>query len=276
MGEHSTLQNLASRWLTALSGAQAAGGGPYGPAVRVVDARLAGEAARYIALAPDPGNRFVRARRGEAGLEQGWALAQAVRDCMAADAGCADKRAIVALIDTPGQAYGRREEAYGIHLALAAAVDAYASARLVGHPVIGLIVGQAMSGGLLAHGHQANRLLALDAAEVTTQAMGKQAAAQVTMRSLEALEALAAELPPMAYDIRSYASLGLLWRLLPVEAIHAPTAADIARVRAALGEALTDIRQAGDQGRRQGAAMAQRASRLVRQRLCEQWELTSW
>ncbi|OQS40167.1 biotin-independent malonate decarboxylase subunit gamma [Chromobacterium haemolyticum] len=276
MGEHGISRNRASRWLAALSGAPAPDSGAYGTALRVVDASLRGQAARYIALTPDPDNRFVRARHGEVGLEQGWALAQAVRDGMAADAGCADKRAIIAVIDTPGQAYGRREEAYGIHLALAAAVDAYASARLAGHPVIGLMVGQAMSGGLLAHGHQANRLLALDAAEVITQAMGKQAAAQVTLRSVEALEALAAELPPMAYDIRSYAGLGLLWRLLPVEAIDAPTAADIVRVRIALGEALADIRQAGDQGRRQGAGMAQRASRLVRQRLREQWEQGSW
>ncbi len=44
-------------------------------------------------------------------------------------------RAIVAVIDVASQAYGRREEAYGIHLALAAAADAYAAARLAGHPV---------------------------------------------------------------------------------------------------------------------------------------------
>jgi malonate decarboxylase gamma subunit len=43
----------------------------------------------------------------------------------------------------------------GIHLACAAAVDAYASARLAGHPVIALLVGKAMSGAFLAHGYQA-------------------------------------------------------------------------------------------------------------------------
>jgi malonate decarboxylase gamma subunit len=50
----------------------------------------------------------------------------------------------------------------GIHLAGAAAADAYASARFVGHPIIALIVGQAISGGFLTHGYQANRLLAFD------------------------------------------------------------------------------------------------------------------
>ena len=102
-------------------------------------------------------NRFPRARNGEVGLVEGWQLARAVRDVMTADAAQEKKRAIVAVIDVASQAYGRREEAYGIHLALAAAADAYAAARLAGHPVIGLIVGRAMSGALLAHGYQANR-----------------------------------------------------------------------------------------------------------------------
>ncbi|MDP0977954.1 biotin-independent malonate decarboxylase subunit gamma, partial [Klebsiella pneumoniae] len=78
----------------------------------------------------------------------------------------------------------------GIHLALAAAADAYAAARLAGHPVIGLIVGRAMSGALLAHGYQANRLLALDDADVMVHAMGKAAAARVTLRSVADLERL--------------------------------------------------------------------------------------
>ncbi|MCQ9372174.1 biotin-independent malonate decarboxylase subunit beta, partial [Corynebacterium sp. 35RC1] len=147
-------------------------------------AALAGQPARYIAVVPDAENRFPRARNGEVGLVEGWQLARAVRDAMRADAGQEKKRAIVAVIDVASQAYGRREEAYGIHLALAAAADAYAAARLAGHPVIGLIVGRAMSGALLAHGYQANRLLALDDADVMVHAMGKAAAARVTLRSV--------------------------------------------------------------------------------------------
>ncbi|MDO7224617.1 biotin-independent malonate decarboxylase subunit gamma, partial [Acinetobacter baumannii] len=83
---------------------------------------------------PDAENRFPRARNGEVGLVEGWQLARAVRDVMTEDAGQEKKRAIVAVIDVASQAYGRREEAYGIHLALAAAADAYAAARLAGHP----------------------------------------------------------------------------------------------------------------------------------------------
>lgn len=84
-------------------------------------------------------------------------LAQAVDEAIARG----DKRPIIAIVDVPSQAYGRREEALGIHQALAAAADSYARARLAGHPVIALLVGKAMSGAFLAHGYQANRLIAL-------------------------------------------------------------------------------------------------------------------
>ncbi len=43
-----------------------------------------------------------------------------VSETVAADADKAVKRPIVAVIDVPSQAYGRREEAFGIHQALAA------------------------------------------------------------------------------------------------------------------------------------------------------------
>ncbi|OYQ14972.1 Malonate decarboxylase gamma subunit [Ralstonia solanacearum K60] len=179
-------------------------------------------------------------------------------------------RAIVAVIDVASQAYGRREEAYGIHLALAAAADAYAAARLAGHPVIGLIVGRAMSGALLAHGYQANRLLALDDAGVMVHAMGKAAAARVTLRSVADLERLAQEIPPMAYDIASFASLGLLWRLLKVNDAQAPDAGDIDTVRTALADIAADPSR-GLEGRL-GAPLRQ-ASSQVRERLRAQWNV---
>ncbi|GAA0820113.1 biotin-independent malonate decarboxylase subunit gamma [Ralstonia mannitolilytica] len=244
----------------------------YGSTLQVVDAALAGQPARYIAVVPDAENRFPRARNGEVGLVEGWQLARAVRDVMTADAAQEKKRAIVAVIDVASQAYGRREEAYGIHLALAAAADAYAAARLAGHPVIGLIVGRAMSGALLAHGYQANRLLALDDADVMVHAMGKAAAARVTLRSVADLERLAQEIPPMAYDIASFASLGLLWKLLKVQSADAPDASDVDTVQTALAAALADI--AADPSRglesRLGAPL-RNASSEVRKRLREQW-----
>ena len=182
-------------WLAALTRNTPPNGG-FPATVHVVDAALAGEPARYIAVLPDTHNRFPRVRNGEVGLVEGWALARAVSELVAQDAGRAVKRPIVAVIDVASQAYGRREEAYGIHQALAGAAGAYAAARLAGHPVIGLIVGKAMSGALLAHGYQANRLIALDDPQVMVHAMGKAAAARVTLRAVEDLEKLAAKIPP--------------------------------------------------------------------------------
>jgi malonate decarboxylase gamma subunit len=239
--------------------------------VRVADGQLAGQPARYIAVVPDAQSRFPRARTGEVGLVEGWALAKAVHEVMAADRD-RRKRAIVAVIDVSSQAYGRREEAFGIHEALAGAAGAYAQARLAGHPVIGLIVGKAMSGAFLAHGYQANRLIALNDAGVMVHAMGKAAAARVTLRSLEDLERLAADVPPMAYDITSFATLGLLWKLLDVHSAEQPDSTDLARVRQSLDAALRDILEdpQRDLRGRLGGVNRQASSR-VREKLLAQW-----
>jgi malonate decarboxylase gamma subunit len=180
-----------------------------------------------------------------------------------------DKRPLIAIVDVPSQAYGRREEALGIHQALAAAADSYARARLAGHPVIALLVGKAMSGAFLAHGYQANRLIALRDPGVMVHAMGKASAARVTLRSVEELEALAASIAPMAYDIDSYASLGLLWETLSVSQIEQPTADDVTRVSDCLLHAINDITSPDLKGRL--GATNRAASSHVRQLLREQW-----
>jgi malonate decarboxylase gamma subunit len=241
--------------------------------VHACDAILGGRPARYLAVVPDPDNGFPRARNGEVGLVEGWRLAQAVREVIALDADSTDKRPIVAVIDVPSQAYGRREEAYGIHQALAGAVAAYADARQAGHPVIGLIVGLAMSGAFLAHGYQANRLIALDDPAVAVHAMGKASAARVTLRSVEALEKLAASVPPMAYDIKSFASLGILHQVLQLTNLALPDEQDIALVHGALEAALAVILE---DPRRDLAVrlngIHRGASRNVRALLASEWE----
>ncbi|AIZ32720.1 MULTISPECIES: biotin-independent malonate decarboxylase subunit gamma [Pseudomonas] len=260
--------NRAQKWLQHLAEGQPLAGLP--ASVQVIDAELDNRPARFIAVVPDAHNPFPRARNGEVGLLEGWGLAKAVDDAVQADRD-GDKRVLVALIDVPSQAYGRREEALGIHQALAGAVEAYAQARLAGHPVIGLLVGKAMSGAFLAHGYQAQRLIALDDEGVMVHAMGKAAAARITLRSVEALEALAAEVPPMAYDLDSYASLGLLHQRVSVTSAEAPTAQDVARVRDVLIEAVRDIGTCTDLSvRLQGQHRS--ASRAVRQRLRAQWQ----
>jgi malonate decarboxylase gamma subunit len=254
------------QWFNALSGdAMPVSGLPN--SLKVADGVLGDLPVRFIAVVTDAQNRFPRARNGEVGLLEGWGLAKAVDEAI--DTG--DKRPLIAIVDVPSQAYGRREEALGIHQALAAAADSYARARLAGHPVIALLVGKAMSGAFLAHGYQANRLIALRDPGVMVHAMGKASAARVTLRSVEELEALAASVPPMAYDIDSYASLGLLWETLSVSQIEQPTAQDIARVSDCLLHAIKDVRAGGrDLSGRLGATN-RAASSQVRQLLREQW-----
>lgn len=255
-------------WLQGLAGSETLAGFP--ASIKVVDGVLGERAARFIAVVPDPGNPFPRARNGEVGLLEGWGLAKAVDEAIVADAAQAEKRVLVAVIDVPSQAYGRREEALGIHQALAGAVDSYARARLAGHPVIGLLVGKAMSGAFLAHGYQAQRLIALNDPGVMVHAMGKAAAARITLRSVEQLEQLAAEVPPMAYDLGSYASLGLLSERLAVGSCVEPTRADLELVREHLIEAVRSIGKSTDLSGRLGGENRQASSR-VRAMLREQW-----
>jgi malonate decarboxylase gamma subunit len=235
------------------------------------DLRLGSREARLITVVPDPDNPFPRAARGEFGLLEGWNVAKAVTGAVESDRNTAIKRALIAIVDIPSQAYGRREEAYGIHLALAAAGGAYAAARLAGHPVLALIVGKAMSGGFLAHGYQANRIIALDDPGVVVHAMNRAAAARITLRSVGELEALAAKVPPMAYDVKAFNTLGLLWRLIQVGDPQNPSDTDLTLARQSLLDALDALEDAPrDLSSRLGAPN-RAASVAVRARLREQW-----
>ena len=240
------------------------------PSVQAADGELNGEAVRFVAVVPDAHNHFPRAAKGEVGLLEGWTLAKVVSETVAEDASKSMKRPIVAVIDVPSQAYGRREEAFGIHQALAGAAAAYANARLAGHPVIGLIVGKAMSGAFLAHGYQANRLIAFNDKGVLIHAMGKESAARITLRTVDALEKLAATIPPMAYDISNYATLGLLSNLLDISNPDAPSDNDLAQVKTTLQQAISDARQDTTLKNRLGADN-RRSSALVRERMRASW-----
>ena len=258
-------------WFEALAGT-APGDEP--ASVLCADGSVEGERARFLAVVPNPEARFPRARGGELGLEEGWACARRVREVVAEDG---DRRAIVAVVDVPGQPYGYREELLALHLALAAAVDAYATARLAGHPVVALVVGQAISGAFLAHGMQANRILALEDPGVAVQVMSKRSTALVTRRTVEELDEIAEEVPATAYDVASFARLGALHRLIEGVDADEPDAEDVEMVRGALAEAISAVRcdrtthlsgrLASPEARRHRAA-----SLLVRERLAREWE----
>ncbi len=264
----STVKSRGHDWLTALAATEPAAVIP-----SVVRADTAD--ATYLAVVPDPHNPFHRARNGEVGLTESWALAVAIDDIVSADAAVEMKRAVVAVVDLPSQAYGRIEETAGLHQAIAATVDAYHRARNAGHPTVAIVVGQALSGGFLAHGLQAQQILALDDPGVQIHAMHKSAAARITLRTVDELEKLAETVIPLSYNVRDWAKLGFCDGLLSVSDADTPTADDISTVGNAVGAAIAAARSGPrDLSNRldsPGALQNRKASRAIHDVMSAQW-----
>lgn len=245
------------------------------PSVLCVDAELKGELVRYIAVVPNPDSRFPRARKGEVGLEEAWTIAKYIREAVKEDEHKTNPRPIIAVVDVPSQAYGYKEELLGIHQALAGAVDAYATARYAGHPVIALLVGPSISGAFLAHGYQADRIIAFDDPKVMVHAMSKQSAARITRRSIEELEAASLKVPSIAYDIRSYETLGALHELISGIHTDKPEKKDIEKVSDSIKDAILLTRNSPRDLRNRltsdKALEGRGASIKVRQRMKEEW-----
>lgn len=261
-------------WFNALS--TVSGGEPPIPQERSVARGDYGEDAILLAVIADPTARYPRARHGEVGLAEGWAFADAVMRVVDDDAARAHKRAIIIVIDVPGQAYGYVEELAGIHQSLAAAANALATARLAGHPTVGLVVGHAVSGAFLAVGLQAGRLIAIDHDGVVVQVMSRRAAARITRRTIEEIDEAAKLVPATAHDVTSFARLGALHRLLRIDDPRSPAAAEVSQVRDAIDAAVVDLRTSGDRSLHTrltsvGARDQRSASILVRERIDQQW-----
>ncbi|MDF7668126.1 biotin-independent malonate decarboxylase subunit beta [Lactobacillus sp. ESL0703] len=234
----------------------------------------------YIAIVPDEQNRFPRVRQGEVGLEEGFTVASVVNDLIEQDKEKAEKTPIVLVVDVPSQAYGYKEELIGIHLALAASASAYARARQGGHKIVALIVGDAVSGGFLAHGLQSNRLVALDDLAITVQAMSKASSARITQRTIAEVEAATKHVPAMAYDIENYQKLGALYHLIPQVKGYDHDKQAVATVKAALDDAFASLEDSPtDLSFRyineiavNGVAGGRKATNQVRKLLAEEWD----
>ncbi|SNS43318.1 malonate decarboxylase beta subunit [Granulicella rosea] len=200
------------------------------------------EAALALAISPDAASAFPRASHGEMGLEQALALAACIRTWLEREDVKGTHRPILALVDTPGQAFGRIEEELCISAACASAVDAYAEARRAGHPVITLVVGKAISGSFLAHGLQSDIILALDVPGVIMHAMSQESIARITRRTVAEVSAAAEAVPPMSYSITQAHQLGIIHTLIPDVPADTPNPAEVALVQAALNDALTQLR----------------------------------
>lgn len=232
------------------------------------------DVALALALVPDERSILPRASRGELGLEQAWTLAERVRSLVESERGILKKRPILAIVDSPGQAFGRVEEQHCISLAAAAVVDAYAAARRGGHPVLTMIVGKAMSGSFLAHGLQSDHVVAFDDDGVSMHAMSPRSVARVTRRTLAEVEANTAIVLPMSYAIRDAHRLGILDALLSGIRSDAPAPEDVQRVTSYLAESLAALRR-GDPASRHVESNQHRGGtvRVIRA-MREQWAVS--
>jgi biotin-independent malonate decarboxylase gamma subunit len=251
-------------WIDALAGLEAT---PLdGPAsVVVAEAPLGNGRARYIAVVPNREARYPRARDGEVGIEEGYAIARAIEEAPA-DA------AIVAIVDVPGQAFGLREEMEGLQCSLAAAVRAYVAAR-ERVPVLALVVGRAISGAFLAHGLQAAWIGALRDPGVEVHVMSDRSVARVTRTTHDEVVRLASIVPATARDVETFARFGALDALFDVADADVPQPNDVAAIRNALARAAADP---GLRGRRPVERLARAGtsralSREVRERLEVAW-----
>lgn len=255
-------------WFTALNN----GDTPTSGSLLTGETTLAdGTVAPLAAVVPDPDSRFPRARNGEVGLRESLELAAWVRS-LDSDTSVP----LVLVIDVPSQAYGIVEERFGLNSTMATAVNAIAQQRLDGRPVIALVVGKAISGAFLTTGLQANRIVMLDHGGVQVQVMGKKAAARITRRSVEQMEAAAKNVPAMAFDGASFVTLGGVFETVTPSNPEDPAGDDLTAAREAVGRALTDIRDAGDRDLRSrlesdAARKARALSRTVRLEVDAQW-----
>lgn len=263
----------AQRWLEAITGRTAVPS--FTPAVIYADANLGGNPMRAIAVVPNPTSRSPRARSGQVGIDEGWELARCIRSVTNPPAGhkpCA----LLAIVDVPGQAFGLQEEIQGLHVALAAAADAYATARLLGHPVVTLLVGKAISGAFLAHGLQSARIFALDSDQIEIHVMSRASVARVTRRTVEEVQQLETKVPATGRDLHSFAALGGVDQIIACKSIDSPEASDVNRIQQHLLTAFDELRVTpGEPVTRLdllAAREARKVSRFVRDQLDGQWD----
>jgi malonate decarboxylase gamma subunit len=143
----------------------------------------------------------------------GVEIAMAQADAILATMREFPRRPLVILIDTQGQRLRHRDEMLGINRYMAHLGKCIDVARRRGHPVIGLVYDQALSGGFITSGLMANACYALPEAEI--RVMGLQAMARITKVPEEKLMELAKSNPVFAPGAENYLHMGgieAIWR----------------------------------------------------------------
>ncbi|MGF6528574.1 biotin-independent malonate decarboxylase subunit gamma [Variovorax sp. PvP013] len=136
------------------------------------------------------------------GVRLALAQARGVLDTLGRHPG----RPILLLVDTQGQQLRRRDELLGINRAMAHLGTCIDLARRRGHPVIGLVYDQALSGGFITSGLIADACFALPEAEI--RVMRIPAMARVTKLPEAMLTALSESNPVFAPGVGNYVAMG--------------------------------------------------------------------
>lgn len=191
----------------------------YGPGAVVGTAALDGRPATVIANDAQAVNpRFPVVYFGVIGMEEAYKMAGAVYETLAADAEkpVAEKRPIVLIVDTPGNAPGKVEEIFGMNKATGAYQLALAQARKAGHAVVAMVIGRAISGAFLCHGLQADHILALPREYGTViHVMPLSSISRITKMDVERLEELSAHSPVFASGVEFFYRLGGVEEIVP-------------------------------------------------------------
>jgi len=145
----------------------------------------------------------------EVGVEAALALAAEVLRVVREHPG----RPLLALVDSRGQRMSRRDELLGVNGYLGHLAAAVELARQRGHRVVGLLRGDAVSGGVLPLGFMADDVDALEGANPWVMALP--AMARVTKIPAERLEELSRTSPVLAPGLDGFLRLGAIgtvWR----------------------------------------------------------------
>lgn len=203
-----------------------------------------GDKVYVISVVPNSNNRFKGAKDGEIGLYEGWTIAERIRGIVEKDKHKPrnKKTPIITVVDVPGQAYGYDEELFGIFQSCASAVDAYATAREEGHPVISLIAGKAVSAAFLSHGYQANRIIAFDDPKVFVHVMEKDCYAKSLKKDIEYVDKMSKKVLGISYDIKSYGKLGSLSNIIKGINVDDPADEEVEKVKEIIKVNIDDIR----------------------------------
>ena len=184
----------------------------YGPGSVVGTAKLNGKPTTIIANdAMAFNDRFPVVFGGVIGLEEGYKMATAVYRTMEADKDkpLPEKRAIVLIVDTPGNGPGKMEEITGMNKSTGGYQLALAEARKAGHPIVAMVIGRAISGAFMCHGLQADHILALSKDFGTMiHVMPLTSIARITKMDIERLEELSTSNPVFAAGVDFFYKLG--------------------------------------------------------------------